>query len=140
MSLQEEPRSFAPRGRRVKVDPIPTQGATNEDLARGQNQLHLCYEDEKRKNAKRHTAVRGEIKALGSELTELRNALIGAPNRKKPPKVAAMSGWQLGWRLAIGVGGGFGALQVLLHIAAVLDPDLVPAIDRLLHLAASGLL
>lgn len=142
----EEARSFAPRGRRrrsMKIDPVPSEGATNDDLARGVNQMHACLEDakesaaaEKTVNAAFRKQVRADIREIRQAQKLLTGALVSGP--KKPPKVAAMSGWQLGWRTAVGVGSGVGGAAALYRLWLALEPSVGAALKAFLAAAAAG--
>lgn len=165
MPSLEEPRSFAPRARKprraasdsgggeaVKFDPVPQDGhVTNEALGKGVNQLHLCFEDEKKRSRRHRSEMRRMVRGVMAEQALLNQAMLGrsaAPpaKRGKPapapprqtPKIGGMSTWQAGWRIAVATGSGLAGVGVLYRIGAAIWPYAWGALVTVLHMGAAG--
>lgn len=119
----------------MKVEPVPETGATNDELARGVNQLHQCLEDEKRKTAKHRLNVNRSLREIRTEQKRVAAALVGDAKR---PKLGTMTTFQWGWRAALSAGSGIGGVFVLYRIALALWPSALQAIHAINQLAVSG--
>src|SRR5581483_6270750 len=141
-----EERSFAPRqgragGRSMKVDPVPEgDDITPQQIARGMNQLHACFEDEKKKASRREKTAASHRSDMNKRMRELMarqadiyEALLGDPKAPKraPPKLGTMTSFQAGWRIATATGGGLAGAFVLYRLVVALWPYLWGALKAL---------
>jgi hypothetical protein len=126
----------------MEIDPIPVgRRVTNEELARGLNQVHQCFEDHK-KATERHfklthhyiDEVKGVQKTVASDLevmkanqirTQIALGIIQPEdNGKAPPKPMALwSTWQFVWKGALSFGSAMSALFLISKVGVAIWPQ-----------------
>jgi hypothetical protein len=122
MQAPTEPRTFASE-RPVNIEPVPTRNVTLAKLAKGLNQTHACLEAHKVQTEERFRELRHAIKNVQASQAGLGHALLGREGeRKKHPRIATMTSWQAGWRIAISTGSGLAAVFVIYRAAVAIWP------------------
>ena len=102
----------------METKPIPTRKATNDQLAEGINQLHICHEDTKR------------------QIVEIKHALGITEGRK--PVAGLSSPWKAFIRSAGATATAMGGLILLYRFAIAIGPGVWTFLQNLNHVILTG--
>lgn len=127
----------------VLIDPITSARPSNSDLAKGINQIHVCFEEHKRVTKRSQTligrkaeAARKEAKAARAEVTAIRQALGITPGQKK---VAGLSTPFKAFIRSVGAAAtAMGGLVLLYRFAIAVAPKAWSFLLALNHVILDG--